>query len=249
MSTEIIVVTGAYGRQQVAAAGGQQALLPVIERAGASGVEIRRELFSAQELSQLPALSAAIKQHGLTAYYSVPEPLFTASGTINPDLQTFFAEAGTLNARLLKFSSGYPVSNVAAEKLAEQLAASPVPVTVENDQTDGGKIAVMAEFFSRFGQIPAIAGMTFDTGNWYWTGESPLRACRELSAYVSYIHLKAVRKDKDGFRAVPPAPDDEHWQTLLAALPGNVPRGIEFPLTGEDLVAVTRQYVDLFRQA
>ena len=60
MSTEIIVVTGAYGRQRVAAAGGQQALLPVIEQSGASGVVIRRELFSPPELSQLPALSAPI---------------------------------------------------------------------------------------------------------------------------------------------------------------------------------------------
>lgn len=247
MSTEIIVVTGAYGRQQVAAAGGQQALLPVIAQAGASGVEIRRELFSAQELSQLSALSAAIQQHGLTAYYSVPEPLFTTAGTITPNLQTFFAEAGALNARLLKFSAGYPADNIAAEQVAEQLAASPVPVTVENDQTDSGTISAMRDFFSRFGQVPAIAGMTFDTGNWYWTGESPLRACQALSACVSYIHLKAVRKDKYGFRAVPPAPDDEHWQTLLAALPANVPRGIEFPLAGEDLVAVTRHYVDLFR--
>ena len=249
MSTEIIVVTGAYGRQRVAAAGGQQALLPVIEQSGASGVEIRRELFSAPELSQLPALSAAIKQHGLTAYYSVPEPLFTTAGTINPNLPVFFAEAGTLNARLLKFSVGYPAGNLPAEQLAEKLAASPVPVTVENDQTDGGTLAAMREFFSRFGRVQAIAGMTFDTGNWYWTGESPHQACRELSACVSYIHLKAVRKDKHGFRAVPPDPDDEHWQTLLTALPANVPRGIEFPLTGDDLVAVTRQYVNLFRHA
>ncbi len=45
MEPEIIVVTAAYGHQQIAALGGQRALLPIIQQAGADGVEIRRELF------------------------------------------------------------------------------------------------------------------------------------------------------------------------------------------------------------
>lgn len=43
MSRKIMVVTAAYGADQVRQAGGQRAMLPVIAGAGADGVEIRRE--------------------------------------------------------------------------------------------------------------------------------------------------------------------------------------------------------------
>jgi hypothetical protein len=47
MQEEIMVVTAAYGADQVRQAGGR-AMLPVIAAAGADGVEIRRELFSSE---------------------------------------------------------------------------------------------------------------------------------------------------------------------------------------------------------
>jgi hypothetical protein len=58
MARKIIVVTAAYGNDHVKALGGQSAVLPFIAGAGADGVEIRRELFSADELNRLPALAA-----------------------------------------------------------------------------------------------------------------------------------------------------------------------------------------------
>jgi hypothetical protein len=83
MTREIIVVTGAYGTDTVQQLGGQTALLPIIADAGADGVEIRRELFSAQELENLPALAQAIEQQQLFAVYSAPEALFTPQHTLN----------------------------------------------------------------------------------------------------------------------------------------------------------------------
>ena len=56
MGRKIMVVTAAYGAEQVRQAGGQRAMLPVIAGAGADGVEIRRELFNSEELLALPAL-------------------------------------------------------------------------------------------------------------------------------------------------------------------------------------------------
>ncbi len=41
---------------------------------------------------------------------------------------------------------------------------------------------------------------------------------------------------------------DARWLALLDNLPADAPRGIEFPLVGEDLTAVTRHYVDLLRE-
>lgn len=75
MARKIIVVTAAYGNDHVKSLGGQAAVLPFIADAGADGVEIRRELFSAEELNALPALAAAIERHGLLACYSAPQAL------------------------------------------------------------------------------------------------------------------------------------------------------------------------------
>lgn len=74
MSRKIMVVTAAYGADQVRQAGGQRAMLPVIAGAGADGVEIRRELFSHDELMALPALGESIELLGLLACYSAPAP-------------------------------------------------------------------------------------------------------------------------------------------------------------------------------
>lgn len=86
MARKIIVVTAAYGNDHVKSLGGQAAVLPFIANAGADGVEIRRELCSAEELNALPSLAATIERHGLLACYSAPQALFTDNGELNPDL-------------------------------------------------------------------------------------------------------------------------------------------------------------------
>ncbi len=47
------------------------------------------------------------------------------------------------------------------------------------------------------------------------------------------------------YRRIRPA---DRWLALLDNLPADAPRGIEFPLTGHDLMAVTRRYVNLLRE-
>ena len=106
MARKIIVVTAAYGNDRVKALGGQSAVLPFIAGSGADGVEIRRELFSADELNHLPELAADIERRGLLVCYSAPEALFTADGSLNPRLADFLQEAQTLNALWLKLSLG-----------------------------------------------------------------------------------------------------------------------------------------------
>lgn len=107
MSRKIMVVTAAYGAEQVRQAGGQRAMLPVIAGAGADGVEIRRELFNSEELLALPALGESIELLGLLACYSAPAALFMPDGTLNPDLPRYLSEASTLNALWLKVSLGH----------------------------------------------------------------------------------------------------------------------------------------------
>lgn len=248
MKREIIVVTAAYGQQQVRAMGGQQALLPIIAAAGADGVEIRRELLSVQELTALPALAEAIHTARLVAFYSVPESLFMPDGSLNPRLDQHFAEAEQLNAQLLKYALGHYQPTFECQVLRNKLAGKKVHLVVENDQTDCGKLAALDRFFHACGESRTCNGMTFDMGNWLWVGDNPLEAAHRLSRYVSYIHVKAAVPQGEGWRAVALDDADNLWRETLALLPSDVPRAIEFPLEGADLVAVTRHYVDLLRE-
>ena len=248
MARKIIVVTAAYGNDHVKALGGQPAVLPFIAGSGADGVEIRRELFTPDELSRLAELAADIERRGLLVCYSAPEALFAADGSLNPRLSDFLLEAQTLNALWLKLSLGHFSHHDDLEALREILQESGMALVVENDQTDCGQLAPMQRFKAacRVNQLPIT--LTFDMGNWLWVGDSPEEAARHLAPAVSYIHVKAAEPHHSQFRAVPPDEASARWLALLNNLPADAPRGIEFPLTGHDLTAVTRRYVKLLRE-
>ena len=248
MARKIIVVTAAYGNYHVKALGGQSAVLPFIAGSGADGVEIRRELFTPDELSRLAELAADIERRGLLVCYSAPEALFAADGSLNPRLSDFLLEAQTLNALWLKLSLGHFSHHDDLEALREILQESGMALVVENDQTDCGQLAPMQRFKAacRVNQLPIT--LTFDMGNWLWVGDSPEEAARHLAPAVSYIHVKAAEPHHSQFRAVPPDEASARWLALLNNLPADAPRGIEFPLTGHDLTAVTRRYVNLLRE-
>ena len=248
MARKIIVVTAAYGNDHVKALGGQSAVLPFIAGSGADGVEIRRELFTPDELSRLAELAADIERRGLLVCYSAPEALFAADGSLNPRLSDFLQEAQTLNALWLKLSLGHFSHHDDLEALREILQESGMALVVENDQTDCGQLAPMQRFKAacRVNQLPIT--LTFDMGNWLWVGDSPEEAARHLAPAVSYIHVKAAEPHHSQFRAVPPDEASARWLALLNNLPADAPRGIEFPLTGHDLTAVTRRYVNLLRE-
>lgn len=247
MKPDIIVVTAAYGYTQIAALGGQIALLPVIQQAGADGVEIRRELLDDAALADLPALAGAIAEHQLHASYSVPDTLFCDGGEINPRITHYVEEARQLNAQRLKVALGDFSGLLPRETLQALLADLPFQLTVENDQTKHGGLAPSVAFFTAVREADLPISMTFDMGNWCWTGEDADQAAEQLAAQVGYVHVKAAVPHQDSFRAIALDEADDHWRTLLQQLPARAPRGIEFPLEGDDLTAVTRHYVSLLR--
>jgi len=248
MSRKIMVVTAAYGAEHVRQAGGQRAMLPVIAGAGADGVEIRRELFTPEELLALPALGESIELLSLLACYSAPAALFMPNGTLNPDLPRYLSEASTLNALWLKVSLGHFSDKQSLEALRALLDNSGMALVVENDQTDCGQLAPMQRFKAACRVMALPVTLTFDMGNWLWVGDSPEEAARHLAPAVSYIHVKAAVPHKAQYRAVAPDHADARWLDLLNQLPADAPRGIEFPLEGGDLTAVTRHYVNLLRE-
>ncbi|MFZ3390800.1 MULTISPECIES: sugar phosphate isomerase/epimerase family protein [Buttiauxella] len=248
MPRKIIVVTAAYGHDRIAALGGQQALLPIIAGAGADGVEIRRELLSNTQLDALPELAQQIAGHRLEACYSAPEPLFAEDGKLNPLIPSLLLEAHQLNASWLKLSLGHFRGSSQFSVLQQWLAQSNVPLVVENDQTLCGKLVPMQRFQAACKVLNLPVTLTFDMANWLWVDESPEAAARVLASSVSYIHVKAAVPHHYHYRAIALDDAEPRWLELLNNLPADAPRGIEFPLEGRDLTAVTRHYVNLLRE-
>jgi len=248
MGRKIIVVTAAYGADKGREAGGQRAILHVIAGAGADGVEIRRELFNEAELASLSTLAGSIELLGLLACYSAPDALFTPDGILNPMLPRYLEEAATLNALWLKVSLGHFSDRQQLDALRALLDETGMTLVVENDQTNCGQLAPMQRFKAACRVMNLPVTLPFDMGNWLWVGESPEEAAKHLAPAVSYIHVKAAVPHQQQYRAVPPDHDNTRWQALLDQLPADAPRGIEFPLEGPDLTAVTRHYVNLLRE-
>lgn len=247
MHTEVIVVTSAYGHDRVRALGGQAALLPIIAASGADGVEIRRELLDRGDA--LPGLGARIRAHRLSCVYSSPAPLYDPQG--RPDLAGLrqrLAEAAELGARLLKLPLGHGPDAPDLAGLAAQLRTGDIRLVIENDQTpEGGTLAPLLRFFQAVARQGAPVGMAFDMANWHWQGEDNARAAARLAPFVDYIHVKASRKRDGKVHAVALDEAPDTWAPLLPRLPVTVPRGIESPLQGDDLAAVTRGYVTRLR--
>ena len=243
MNKEIVIVTSAYGADTVRKLGGQAALLPMIKASGADGVEIRHELLTPTD--QLEELASQISAHGLFAVYSVPESLLTEDG--QPELERLalhLKNAARLKARTLKLPLGSMTNDTDLSGITGVIKSQPVKLLIENDQTvEGGRISPLIAFFGMVVSQKLPVAMTFDMANWNWLDEDAFVATRALVAQVAYVHVKASHTDQDKIKAIALDDSDGSWKDLLAILPTDVPRGIEFPLEGDDLTEVTRYYV------
>jgi len=106
---------------------------------------------------------------------------------------------------------------------------------------------MLAPFFDAAQAHGLALGMTFDMGNWHWTGECPLQAATACAARVRYVHCKGVQRQPQRWVAVPLADSAAPWRSVLRAMPAGLPWAIEYPLAGDDLLAVTRREVEHLR--
>ncbi|SMF51566.1 PfkB family carbohydrate kinase [Pseudogulbenkiania subflava] len=242
------VVTSAYGASLVQTHG-QQHFIALAAAAGAAGIEIRRELFPTTP-PELGPLADALTASPLNVVYSAPLELFGTDGQLDlASLELALAEAAELGASTLKLPLGHygAVSDLAP--LAQRLADSPIRLLVENDQTPhGGTLAPLVAFFTACRAEDVPVGMTFDIGNWHWTGTDPLAAAVALAPYVDYLHGKGVEARGGKLHAVPLSESDVGWRRLFAHFRADIPRAIEFPLIGDDLAALTVRYVALLAE-
>jgi len=246
---DIVIVASAFGMDRVRQAG-HGAFIAAAAAAGAAGFEVRSELFTSDAQSQpaaLHALGAELAAHGLWSVYSTPQTLYTDAGAFDADaLHAAARQADALGARFVKFQLGGFAGDAQADALVALALGTRARVLVENGQLPVG--GALAQFRALFAALDAAGaqralGMTFDIGNWQWPGEAPLDCALALAPRVEYIHCKGVEGEGARRFAIAPAPHDPLVAAVLAALPGDVPRGIEFPFDAADLAADARHRV------
>lgn len=224
---------------------GQASFIPLLVEAGVSRIELREELFVYDDF---PALAWAIRANGLECLYSAPLELWLAGESQpNPELAPTLLRATACGAAWLKVSLGHFPEDADLAALASLLTLFNVHLLVENDQTlHGGCIEPFIQFFARAQALQISIGMTFDIGNWQWQAQSALSAAQQLGRYVEYVHCKAAARNAAGkLVATPPSSTDLHaWEQLFSYMPGGLPRAIEYPLQGNNLLAITRQQVN-----
>jgi sugar phosphate isomerase/epimerase len=233
---EVVIVASAFGADAVRRKG-HAVWATAAARAGANGFEVRRELFASDDdvtEQSLARLGSCMRTAGVWPVFSTPATLFADDGALDrAALALAIREADALGARMVKLQLGGRPDGVATDAatldhLMSAAGASRARVVVENGQLNGG--GKIAAFEALFAALPAQSGieMTFDTGNWRWTGEGPLDGARRLAPHVGYVHCKAVMGEGARRFAAAPADGDTRFATLLAHLPKDVPRGIEY---------------------
>lgn len=269
---EVAIVASAFGAGSIWR-DGHAAWFDATKTAGACAFEVRRELMHDADAQPeaLRALGTALAGSGLWPVWSTPDTLYADDGALNEAELRLAVESGrALGARFVKLQLGGFAGEAHVARLAALLEALGVKgagaansnsnananandantnaprIVVENGQLEmGGKLAQFTALFRalRAAGEDKLIGMTFDIGNWQWTGEAPLMAAVALAPNVEYIHCKAVAGEGARRFACAPAADDPLCRAALARLPSDVPRGIEFPFDEQRVQEDAARYV------
>lgn len=178
--------------------------------------------------------------------------MWLEDGQLNrEDLQQIFSEAGRLGAHWVKISLGYyneGTSDINQLKTLIEHKESPFQLLVENDQTrHGGHLKRMCAFFESVRENGLPIQMTFDAGNWLFTGEDPLEAIKLLSENVIYLHLKHVEKIQGRLATLPlPTEGNATWRQVMGHLPPEIVKALEFPI---ESVTMIKEYIDMLQES
>ena len=248
--TPVLISLSAFGASEVRRHG-QPWFCALSLAAGADGVEVRSELLVDAD-RELPAIAQAVRAAGKSVVYSSAEGLWRADGALDLHaLERALAAAEILGCTRLKMSLGgfRAESHLSLATLQQRLNAGDAELLIENDQTaQAGTLGALQDFFHTADGQGILLGMTFDIGNWHWTGECPLQAAAALAPRIRYVHCKGVQRQPQSWVAVPLAQSSAAWRAVLRAVPADVPWAIEYPLAADNLLAVTRQEIEQLRQ-
>ncbi|MEH7307668.1 sugar phosphate isomerase/epimerase family protein [Neobacillus drentensis] len=244
----VIVPINAFDRFEVLKKG-QTSFIRLIADSGAFGIEIRRELLSEQDPS-LDSIRQEIEQYHLFTVYSAPIELWKEDHGLNEkELIEIFQEGIELGAKWIKVSLGHfhkGQSNV-CELNTFLNQHQGIQLLVENDQTlQGGIINHLTSFFESATEQDTPVKMTFDAGNWFYSGQDVDEALSKLSPFVLYLHLKQVEDDNGKFITVPLQKDGGHsWEKIMNRFPAEMMKALEFPIEPKEK---TKEFVQMITE-
>ncbi|ANK62110.1 hypothetical protein [Loigolactobacillus backii] len=205
-------------------------------------IEVRGEFFKSEtKTTELHKIDQLCQQQNWQFYYSVPEELFQGS-TINAQLATYLKMAQVNHIKSLKFSLG-DCENISTETLAElqqQLSATSVQVTIENQPNENGTLINMEQRLAWLKAAQSDLGYTFDAGNWCWVDTEPLTAFTKVQSAITVFHLKAIQNKDTVVLTANPA----NWQKMLAQLQSTIPVFLEYAIPTDQLT----EQIDLVNQ-
>ncbi|MEH7505384.1 sugar phosphate isomerase/epimerase [Neobacillus drentensis] len=245
----VIVPLNAFDRFEVLKKG-QTSFIRLIAESGAFGIEIRRELLSEQDPS-LDSIRQEIEQHQLFTVYSAPIELWKEDNGLNEkELNEIFREGIALGAKWIKVSLGHfhnDQSNVIALNTFLNQHQG-IQLLVENDQTlHGGNINQLASFFESASEQDTPVKMTFDAGNWFYSGQDVDEALSKLAPYVHYLHLKQVEDDNGEFITVPLQKDgSQSWEQVMNSFSSEIVKALEFPIEPKEK---TKQFIQMITES
>ncbi|MGD6795042.1 sugar phosphate isomerase/epimerase family protein [Metabacillus indicus] len=243
----IIVPMNVFNRKEVLDKG-QLNFIRTAAAAGADGIEIRRELLTAND--SFSHLKEELTRLAMFTVYSAPSEVWGKGGTINSsELTKVFEEARSIGAKWLKLPLGHYVQGVSdpAELDLFLKEYKGLQLLIENDQTPhGGKIEHLADFFESASKIEIPVRMTFDIGNWHFTGVKPESAFSRLREYISYLHLKEVAlRDGELHPAELSAAKHAGWRMFQNRTGKSVPVALEFPIQPHERL---KEFIGLARE-
>jgi hypothetical protein len=249
--SKIVIPLNSYSQTEITLAD-HLTFFQEIRDSGAYGVELRRELLS----QQTPTLEWIRENIGsdLFIVYSAPLPLLRDNGSFNEeDLDHIYEEARTVKANWIKLSLGNyneEVSDLREVKAfieRQNQKRHKIQLLVENDQTlAGGNPQRFKRFFEQAERQALSIKMTFDIGNWLYTGQDPFEAWEDLSSYVIYLHLKQVIQGEGPLETVPLSLEARsEWLPFVKAVPNECVIALEFPISP---LQKTKVYVEMVKE-
>lgn len=198
-----------------------------------ANIEVRGEFFKADtQAAELTAIDTLCQAEHWGFYFSIPEQLFEA-GQLNSHLSDYLALAQRHHIQGLKISLGdaQDFDETVVAQLNDALQAYSGTLTVENQPNTLSQLPAFSTTLHRLLQAVPQLGYTFDSGNWYWLDERPETAFEQVRDVITVFHLKDIADQE----TVMLGDGTTDWQSLVAALPEQVPVFLEYGIALQDL--------------
>lgn len=244
MNKEMIVVNMLVFDELVQEGKKQLDFFEGLSQLGIKKIEIRRDYI--KDAREFRDLKDAAERYGFELLYSVPELLYTNQMMKETDLRLYAKEAHTLGAKQLKFGAGYfeEVSTEDVQTLNKVLEEYGIAhFTIENGQESYSTAAKLNQLCTQLIEKGASVSVTFDTGNFMYVHEDPVKNAELLKNNVTYVHLKDVTTDTLQMTLL--GEGDISVKEVLSLFPSDINTAIEYPCGSEPLKVLKKEIAKL----